>query len=206
LKTVDCILLGAGRSARMGSPKLLAPLGDRTLFETVLTSYTASSLRSVCAVVAGWLPGFAAIAARYENERVHFLQIARPCVMSESLKTGWTWVQEHQRPDGVMISLADKAAVGTETIDLMVRSYSAGDHAICVPVHAGRWGHPVVISSSLGEEILRIEGDRGAVEVLAAHRSEVREIPVETDEVLFDIDSAADLAALKARLGLEREC
>lgn len=199
---IDCVLLGAGASTRMGEPKLLVSLGEKTVFETALANHLASSIRLVCAVVAGWLPGFAPIVRKNRDERVRFLGMMEPCPMSQSLKSGWSWVESNWKPDAVMISLGDKPLVTSETIDLLIGSYISGGRGILVPTYHGTWGHPVIVSSSLGEEIMHLDGDRGALEVLTAHRDLICEVPVDSDEVVFDVDSSEDIVLLKKRLGL----
>lgn len=202
VRTVDCILLGAGASARLGRPKLLLPLGEKTVFEVVLASHLASSLRRVCAVVPGWLAGFLEVAGGEAGGRLKLLEMECPCPMSESLRAGWQWVEEAWKPDGVMISLADKPLVTTGTIDRMVAAYDASAREICVPVYAGRRGHPVVVSSRLGGEILALRGDRGAADVLAADPGRVEEIEVASDGILLDLDTAEDVLEMRKRFGL----
>lgn len=199
MNTVDCVLLAAGASSRMGEPKLLAPLGGGTLFEAVLDNHLAGSLGSVCAVVPGWIPDFARLARGRAHGRLAFVRMPAPCPMSESLKSGWAWVCGHRDPGGVMISLADKPLVGPAIIDAVVAAYLAGGCLACVPTYRGTWGHPVVLSPALGPEVMAIGGDRGCLEVLRRHGAEVLEMPVESDEVVFDVDSPDDLAALRAR-------
>lgn len=186
---------------RMGRPKLLIPLGSGTVFEATLACHLASRVRSICAVVPGWVPGFANVAERHECERVKFLRIDKPAPMSESLKSGWGWVTANLKPDAVMISLADKPLVSAETIDMIIANYTASGREICVPVYRGTWGHPVIMSSSLGREVMALEGDRGAGEILAARRDRLAEVPVATDTVVFDVDASDDVRALRARLG-----
>jgi molybdenum cofactor cytidylyltransferase len=203
VKTVDCVLLGAGASVRLGQPKLLLPLGEKTVLEIVLANHLASSVRRICAVVPGWLAGFREITRNQEGGRLKVLEMECPCSMSDSLRRGWQWVGEAWKPDGVMISLADKPLVTTQTINLVMAAYAAGDREIVAPVYAGRRGHPVILSSRLGPEILALEGDRGAADVLAADPSRVAEIEVASDGILIDMDTAEDVLELKKRLGFD---
>jgi molybdenum cofactor cytidylyltransferase len=201
-KAIDCILLAAGASVRMGEPKLMLPLGEKTIFEVVLASHLASSLGGICVVVPGWLPGFREVAQRHATARLNLLELSEPGPMSESLKAGWQWVERAWKPDGVMISLADKPLVAAKTIDLLIERFTRGDHEICVPVYAGAWGHPVVLSSRLGPEIMALEGDRGAIDILTADRARVDEVEVDNDGVVIDVDTAEDVDELRTRLGL----
>jgi molybdenum cofactor cytidylyltransferase len=45
------IVPAAGRSARMGAPKLLLPLGDRPVIDWVLAAWTASRVTRTVVVV-----------------------------------------------------------------------------------------------------------------------------------------------------------
>jgi molybdenum cofactor cytidylyltransferase len=99
-----------------------------------------------------------------------------------------------------MISLADKPLVASGIIDSVIDAYAAAGRDICVPVHRGMRGHPVILSRELGAEIEALEGDRGAERVLAARRDRVAEVQVASDAVLVDVDAACDLEQLKARL------
>jgi molybdenum cofactor cytidylyltransferase len=201
LDTIDCVLLGAGSSSRMKEDKLLLTVGDRTIFEISLAEYLRSSLHSTCAVVAGWLEGFGPVMSRYRHPGVSFIEVEKPCPMSDSLKSGWRWVQHNLKPRAVMISLADKPLISTRTIDSLIRAYSSSDKDICVPVFAGKRGHPVIICSRLGDEIMAIEGDQGARDLLASDPDRVEEVVVESDEILVDIDTLDDMDRLQSRLG-----
>ena len=197
---VACVLLAAGISKRMGGAKLLMRIGTRTVFEIALANHMESSVSSICAVVAGWVTGFKDIAAGHSGGRVEFVEIERPCLMSDSLKAGWNHIQMSLRPDAVMISLADKPLVSAGTIDRLIAAHRASGRPICVPAYGGRWGHPVIVSSGLHAEIMDLDGDEGARQVLRRHRDEVEEVSVGTDEVLVDVDRTDDLNTLRSRL------
>jgi len=199
---VDCILLAAGASARMGQPKLLLPLGNATILDVVLASHLASSLGRICAVVPGWLAGFRDLAVKAKGGRLELVEMREPGPMSASLKAGWEWVVRTGKPDGIMISLADKPLVTAATIDSMIEFYGSAGGAICVPAYHGRRGHPVILSPRLGPEIMALEGDRGAIDIMTADPGRVVEIEVASDGVILDVDTAEDVAALRARLGL----
>lgn len=199
MKDVACVLLAAGLSTRMGRPKLLVRMGEKTVFEVALLNHVASSLSSICAVVAGWTAEFGPISDRYADDRVTFIQMPRPCRMSDSLKAGWKASQESVRPDAVMISLADQPLVTPSIIDRLVAAYRDSGSTICVPAYGNRWGHPVIIDSRLGDEIMQVEGDRGAREVLSRHRDLVKEIPFDTDAVIVDVDTDEDLGRIRSR-------
>ena len=200
MRSVACMLLGAGRGRRMGKTKLLQKVAGQTVFEISLGNHLASSLGLICGVVAGWLAGFREIMDRYHSRRVSFIAVAEPCEMSCSLKAGWRWLMENAAPDAIMISLADQPLVRAATIDLLLDSYLDCDMPICVPTYEGRQGHPVIVSTDLSDEIMGLKGDHGAKEILLARPAEIRVVPVDSDEVVLDFDRPEDVDMLRSRL------
>ena len=142
------------------------------------------------------------MARRHPAHRLHLVELDKPGPMSMSLKAGWQWVEHAWKPDGVMISLADKPLVAAKTIDHLISCFVSGARAIYVPVYGGTWGHPVIVSARLGPEIMALEGDRGAIEVLKADPARLEEVEVASDGVIIDVDTAEDVEALRTRLGL----
>jgi molybdenum cofactor cytidylyltransferase len=197
---IDCLLLAGGSSARMGKPKLLLDLGGRTLFEHVLGVHRASSARRICAVVPGWIEGFGEIAAARASRRVSFAVLAGECEMSESLKTGWRRLMDTGMPDGVMISLADKPLVTTDVIDRVIERFKDSECDICLPVFRGERGHPVILRGTLHEDVMNLEGDRGARAVVDGHTGCVEEVAVDSDCILVDVDTPGDLEKVRRRL------
>jgi len=219
LAGVGCILLAAGVSSRMGEPKLLkvpqvkagdephgktvGTAGGKTVFEITLDRHLESSLKRIAAVVPGWLAGFGPLMERCSSDRVSFVVIDRPCLMSDSLKAGWKHLCARGDLDAIMISLADQPLVTAGTIDKLIRCFSDSGEPICLPVFDGRRGRPVVIAPGLGDEILALEGDRGARSILAKHHEEIAEVAVASDEVHLDFDRPGDLEKLAARLNID---
>jgi molybdenum cofactor cytidylyltransferase len=203
LRGVGCVLLAAGISVRMGEPKLLAQVRGRTVLEMTLANHMASSLDVICAVVAGWIDGLKELAQRQWPPRATFVEIARPCPMSETLKTGWRWLMDNAGPDAVMISLGDQPLVTARTINRLIEAYQASDLPICVPIYKGSWGHPVIISSEFGGDVMRLEGDRGAKPILMANHDRIETVEVDSDEVVTDLDSIETLRTLRKRLGTD---
>ena len=184
----------------MGEDKLLMAVDGTTVLEVSLGNHLRSSLCGVCVVVPGWIEGFGEIIARVDDPRAVFIKTEKPCDMSTSLKTGWSWVRDRTESRGIMISLADQPLVSPQTIDLLVDAFLASDMAFCVPTYRGRWGHPVIIGREFDRHVMRLEGDRGAREILARRPEEVLEVEVESDEVLVDLDRIEDVEAIRSRI------
>jgi molybdenum cofactor cytidylyltransferase len=83
-------------------------------------------------------------------------------------------------------------------INQMIDVFNASPHASAlVPTYQGEWGNPVLLSRKLFPEIEKLSGDVGARKILHAHRADVIEVSVTSDDVLVDLDTPEALA--KAR-------
>ena len=76
----------------------------------------------------------------------------------------------------------------------------AATDAICVPVHEGRRGHPVLFGSDHRDALSGLFGDRGARALLERHPARVIEVEVDSPGIFHDVDTPGDLArARRAR-------
>jgi molybdenum cofactor cytidylyltransferase len=193
--SIAAIILAAGRSTRMGTNKLLEPLGDRPLVRHVAESALSSKARPIIVVtghesaaVEGALAG---CDLRFERNP-DFAQ-----GLSTSLRVGIAAVPEDA--EGVLVFLGDMPLVEAGLVDRVIAAFR--DHPgrlAAVPVHSGEWGNPVLLSSALFGAVGTLEGDAGARKLITAHRDAIIEVPVESDAVLTDLDTPEALA--KARM------
>ena len=97
-----------------------------------------------------------------------------------------------ERCKAVLVAIGDQPSIGTELVDLMIRSFAAGSKKILVPCYEGKRGHPVLFSALYREEILTHYDDVGLRGLLHAHADEVLELAVTTSCVLSDMDYPDD--------------
>jgi molybdenum cofactor cytidylyltransferase len=90
---------------------------------------------------------------------------------------------------GWLIVLGDMPFIHPDTLDRLIRSLE--DDAISVPVHEGRYGHPVAFGRSFGPRLLGLSGDKGAKDLFQEAR--INEINVNDPGVLWDVDVPAAL-------------
>ena len=113
--------------------------------------------------------------------------------MSSSLRTGLSAVPPDS--DGALILLGDMPAVEGSALGALLAAFTGRD-AICVPLHRGRRGNPILWGESYFAEIMRLTGDIGAKTLLAQHAERVTEVAVGSDSIFADVDTQADLARL----------
>ena len=92
-----------------------------------------------------------------------------------------------------VILLGDQPRISPDVI----RSVADGPGPIRRAVYRGTPGHPVAFDRPLWPDLMAIDGDRGAREVLAALAGDVNPVPVDADAPR-DVDTDEDLALLVA--------
>ena len=186
------VLLAAGASRRMGRPKLDLAFGGETMLSRSLRNLLSARLDRVLVVVASGGEARSELHEPYEDvERVEVVVNPRSNDgLASSLRCGLERLPEETRI--VLVALADKPLVKPETIRTLLATFDEAGARIAHPVYRGEQGHPVLFVAELVEEFLTLAGDRGGKSLLARHRDEVLEIPVEDPGVCVDIDTPED--------------
>lgn len=109
--------------------------------------------------------------------------------MGASLAHG---VAARRNADGWIIALADMPAIRSATIAALMRELEAGRDLVA-PIYKGQRGHPVGFGKRFGTQLLALDGDAGARDIIAAHKGELVLIECDDPGVLQDIDRREDL-------------
>lgn len=190
---IASIVLAAGGSSRLAPRnKLLELVGGQAIVARVVGAAIASGANPVVAVT-----GFdaARIAAALEGQNV---AVARNPAFAEglsgSLRTGLKALPADC--DGTLVLLGDMPAIDGSVLDALMAAFAATD-AICVPVHQGQRGNPILWGATYFAEMMTLTGDVGAKQLLARHEDRVIDVPVASSGIFADVDTPADLARLK---------
>ncbi len=188
------ILLAAGRSTRMGTNKLLSPIGDRPMVRMTAEALLASAAGPVLVVTGHERER---VEAALEGLDVRFIDNpAYATGLASSLKAGLMAVP--QDADGAVIALGDMPLVASQHVDRLIAAFSPAEkRTIIVPVHAGQRGNPVLWGRQHFADMLGLDGDRGAKALMEDHEDHVTEIALRSDAVLADFDTPEALARLK---------
>jgi molybdenum cofactor cytidylyltransferase len=183
------LVLAAGSSRRMGSPKQLLPLNGRPLLEGVVAAANASALDEVVVVLGAnadeILPAVDLGRARVVVNPDH------AAGLGSSLRAGLAALG----PDvaRAMVILGDQPAVSAELFDrLLELQQSSG-----LPSAALRFGTllhpPVVLERSLFGDLGSLEGDVGCRAVVRGRPELVAPLPAEADgDHPIDLDTPED--------------
>ncbi len=184
---ISGVLLAAGRSSRMGTDKLSLHYNGLPILHRALAPLIGSPLVNEVIVVVNLnfkLPVNRASCTIVVNKNAD-------SGMASSLRTGV--MAASATSDAILVALADMPAITEALITTMVEAYNRSGKKILVPVYEGRNGHPVLFDSECKGQLLEIEGDIGAREIIRDHPELVELVPVDDPGVIFDIDSPENL-------------
>lgn len=196
---IAAIVLTAGESSRMGSPKALLSFEGKPFIERIVTVLKASKVGKIVVVL-----GFHAeeIKPRIRQLPVSIVvnrdyakgQLSSMIAAIQSLEAE----QAGEKVDGALIHLVDHPFLNRSLIDEMIDVFYESKKLIVVPRYKGRRGHPVLFAQRLFPELLSAPLDQGAKVVVHSHRDETLEIDTEDEGVVIDIDTPEEY---RKRLG-----
>lgn len=186
------ILLAGGFSRRFGAHnKLTQLLPDGEMIGVRAAKTLIAALPDAIAVVRESESAFTDVLQAL-GYRVVTCEPAHQ-LMADSLKLGIVSAQAaFPQLSGLVIALADMPFIHSETIRQVADGLARA--AIVQPVLHGQAGHPVAFSSHLIPELMAIEGDQGARDVLRTHQADILRLECQDSGILKDIDTPADLA------------
>lgn len=201
------VLPAAGRSRRMGKPKLLLPFGDTTVLGSLVVALRGGGVERIVLVVApseGGQEGAAAAAELRSFGRRNGLRVVEnPDPSRGMLSSVQAGVAALEPVAGtLLVTPADLPALQAATVRRVVEVRELLRGPLAVPTVEGRRGHPLAIAPEVVPEIAGLDPSRGLHQLLGRHR--VLEVPVEDAGSLRDVDTPEDLARVRALRGGER--
>jgi molybdenum cofactor cytidylyltransferase len=191
------IVLAAGFSRRMGGEnKLLKPLGGQPLIRHALANAAGLGFGQLIIVL-----GAAAddIAPLLPDSATIVRNSLAAEGMGASLAAGAAALDA--RLAGAFVVLGDMPFVERGDYEKLAAAFheERGD-AICVPLHQGRRGHPVLFPARCFPALARLTGDEGARSLLTAPGERLRAIEGCSIGILTDFDNPQSFEAFKTPL------
>lgn len=191
---IVALILAAGRSSRMGQRfKLVEDLDGTPIVRHVADAARASAADAVIVVTGHRASDVETALDGADVGTVHNPDFVDG--LASSLRAGLAAAADAA---AVIVFLGDMPLVGTGVADALIAAHRAGGgRAPCVPTHDGRRGNPVLWPAAYFEALAALDGDRGARSLLNDDDGAVIEVPVETDAIFVDIDTAEALDAVR---------
>lgn len=193
--TVAAIVLAAGRSSRMAPRNKLTELVDGTPIVARVAAVALASGAAPVIVVTGFeAPRVAAALRDLDVTIVHNPAFERG--LSTSLHVGIDALPAGL--DGVIVLLGDMPEVESSDLETLIAAFT-NRQSICVPVHNGRRGNPVLWGAAYFAEMMGMRGDVGAKQLMAEHPEFVIEVEAGSTGIFTDIDTPSDHARLQTK-------
>ncbi len=197
---VWALIPAAGKSTRMGRPKLTLPLGERTVLEHVAAALRQGGVSNILVVLP---PQGHELAAIVEKAGARPMLLTEPTPdMRASIERGLDWLEAQGmgRDDRWLLAPADHPTLEADVVRRLL-STAQGDaqFSIHIPTHGGRRGHPTLIGWKHVAGIRALPRGQGLNAYLRQHADEICEVPVASAEILFDLDTPEDFQRLLIR-------
>ncbi len=186
---IAAVILAAGSSIRFGAKnKLLEDIDGAPMVARVAALAVGSGASPIIAVTGFEAQRVAAPLRALGIDIMHNPRFGEG--LSGSLRAGLGALSE--QIDGALILLGDMPLIEPKVLDQLISAFAADRDAICVPVHEGRRGNPVLWGRRFFPEMMALSGDRGAKTLMEMHAERVVEVAVHSGSIFTDFDDEAD--------------
>jgi molybdenum cofactor cytidylyltransferase len=194
------LIPAAGKSRRMGRPKLALPLGGRTVLEHVVAAVRGGGIAEVLVVLAPHVAELAA-PARAAGAHVVLLEEETP-EMRVTVERGLAWLEERFAPrddDRWLLLPADHPTLDAAAVARLLEARAGTACSVVVPEFAGRRGHPTLIDWRHAAGVRAVPAGQGLNVYLRQLGAEVLAVPFDSGAVLCDLDTPEDYERLRRR-------
>jgi molybdenum cofactor cytidylyltransferase len=198
VKRVEAVVLAAGLSTRMGTPKMALPWGKRTVVAQVVSQLLEGGADEVTVVTGGArelvekaLVGFPVSFVSnpdYANgEMLYSLQVG--------IRALGEWV------DATLIALGDQPQIQASVVSAVIEAYQVSGAPLVIPSYHMRRGHPWLVERVLWGDLLEIEQPKTLRDFLAGHQGSIQYMNVEDVSILMDLDTPEEYQRQKPESG-----
>ena len=185
MEDIWAIILAAGESKRMGSPKMLLPFSGGTMLERVISNVRASAVNKILVVVGSDKDKVLTLVERSSVN--HCLNEYYTDGMLSSVKCGFRSLP--QNFSAVLIFQGDQPLISPITINHVIKARQTSGKEILIPIFKGKRGHPLMVGKKFRKEIETMESDQGLRTLSARHPEEVFEVETDDPGILKDFDT-----------------
>ena len=192
---VGAVVLAAGSSSRMGSPKQTLQYRGESLLRRAALAALGAGCRPVIVVT-----GANAELSRRELDGLAVREVLNArweTGMASSVRAGVEGlVSADPDADAAVLLLCDQPHVTADVISGLLAAHRATRSPVVASTYGGGFGVPALFGRALFAELARLEGAAGAKQVIKRYASEAHFLPFPSGEV--DVDTPDDFSRLTA--------
>jgi molybdenum cofactor cytidylyltransferase len=182
---ISALVLAAGESARMGTPKALLPLGRGTFLSVICGRLAAAGADELVVVL-----GAHAEAVRGAGAAPSARIVVNEAYLEGQLSSLQCGLRSLSPDAGAaLVTLVDHPLIDASTYRGLRDAGRKAPGCIVVAEYRGRGGHPVVFPRAVFDELLSAPRGEGARAVVRKDPSRVRRVPFDDPGIVADIDT-----------------
>ena len=189
---LSILILAAGNSSRLGSPKQLIEFEGKSLIERI-TETALSISEEVLIVLGGNSEQISPKLERFEHTISTIINPDWQQGMGTSIRLGVEKLAH--KSDSILILLSDQPFISKVLLQNMVQTYANFQNPIVACVYNNTLGVPILFNKSVFLELLKLSGDKGAKSFLHLYDNKISMI--DFPEGIIDIDTTKDVEKLK---------
>lgn len=193
---VGAVILAAGSSSRMGSPKQTLQYRGESLLRRAALAALGAGCRPIIVVT-----GAHSELSRRELEGLNVREVLNTrweTGMASSIRAGVeSLISADADANAVVLMLCDQPHVTAEVVSGLVNAYRATGSPVVASTYGGSFGVPALFVRELFAELVRLEGAAGAKQVIKRYVAEAHFLHFQAGEV--DLDTPDDLSRLIAQ-------
>lgn len=199
MKIITAIILAAGKSSRMGSPKMLLSWGGITIVEHVISVFAKAGVNNILVITGGAREQVEAIIRecqkKYPVQSVFNADYMAGDMLS-SMQCGLRYLSEKDS-EAALIGLGDQPQVQERSVRLLCEAYSQTQSPLVVPSFHMRRGHPWLVARKLWDEVIAMQSAQTPRDFLNAHAKDIHYVEMDTPTILADLDTPEEYLKFK---------
>jgi len=179
------VILAAGESKRMGTPKMLLPFNGSTMIECVIANVRKSEVDNILVVLGAEKEALIQLAGKLHIKYCYNENFKEG--MLSSVQCGFK-----NLPSGCKASLVfqgDQPLITPNTINTVINAYASSEKGIVISVYEKKRGHPILIDIKYRNDIERLSPDDGLRSLAYMFPSDVLEVDTDESGILRDFDT-----------------
>ena len=189
VESLAVIILAAGNSSRLGSPKQLLPYAEKTLLQHAIDNAKASIANHVIVVLGSRKT---LIENKIDHDKIIIVEnLIWESGISSSIKAGVNALKDlSKETDAIILMVCDQPFADAEILKALVYEQARSGKAIVGCSYENTKGIPAIFHRSTFSKLLSLEGDTGAKKLFEKYKEEASFISFQDGGI--DIDTSED--------------